>query len=351
MKVVVTGAAGYIGASTVELLLGDGHQVIGIDSLMHGGQSLIHLADHERLHFVKADVRDADAVRPWLQGADAVVHLAAIVGDPACRMDPDHTRAVNYDASVNLHAWAVEAGIQRFIFASTCSNYGKMEGDGFVNEDSPLRPVSLYAETKVAFEKYLFAHSTTETTAVVLRFSTVYGHSPRTRFDLTVNEFTKDIAMGRTLEIFGEQFWRPYCHVRDLARAVHAGLTYDLGSLTADVFNVGDTSENYTKKMIVEAILDRFPGASVSYVPKNEDPRDYRVNFDKIRDLMGFRITRTVPQGVEEIARLIEFGLIEDTEDQQFYNIPPPSYDEKPAREDRGPARRVARARQRRRVS
>lgn len=350
MKVVVTGAAGYIGAATVELLLGDGHEVVGIDSLMHGGQSLIHMADHERLHFVKADVRDEAVVRPLLAGVDAVVHLAAIVGDPACRMDPDHTRSVNYDASVGLHGWAVEAGVPRFIFASTCSNYGKMEGDGFVNENSPLRPVSLYAETKVAFERYLFEHSTSGTSAVVLRFSTVYGHSPRTRFDLTVNEFTKDIAKGRTLEIFGEQFWRPYCHVRDLARSIHAGLTYDLGEDTADVFNVGDTTENYTKKMIVEAILDRFPNASVSYVRKDEDPRDYRVNFDKIRDKMGFRITRTVPQGVEEIARLIEFGLIEDTEDQQFYNIPPRRYDE-PAKADRAPARREARKGFRRRVS
>lgn len=343
MKVLITGAAGYIGAATTELLLEAGHSVVGIDSLMHGGQSLIHVADRENLAFVKADIRDEAAVRPHLKGVDAVVHLAAIVGDPACKIDPDHTRAVNYDASVALHRWCVEAGVPRFIFASTCSNYGKMEGDGFVNEDSPLRPVSLYAETKVAYEKYLFENSTAATTAVVLRFSTVYGHSPRTRFDLTVNEFTKDIAMGRVLEIFGEQFWRPYCHVRDLARAVYAGIEHDLGDAAADVFNVGDTSENYTKKMIAEAIVARFPDARITYVPKNEDPRDYRVNFDKIRDRMGFQITRTVPQGIEEIARLIEFGLIEDTEDQQYYNITPPTYPEPAERQTgRGAADRGA---------
>jgi nucleoside-diphosphate-sugar epimerase len=327
MKIVVTGAAGYIGSATVELLLAQGHEVIGVDSLMHGGESLIHLADHPALQFVKADIRNGVVVRPLLEGADAVVHLAAIVGDPACKMDPEHTRAVNYDAAVDLHHWTAKAAVPRFIFASTCSNYGKMEGEGFVTETSPLRPVSLYAETKVAFEKYLYGHSTPETTAVVLRFSTVYGHSPRTRFDLTVNEFTKDLAQGRTLEIFGEQFWRPYCHVRDLARSVVAGLGADLGDETADVFNVGDTSENYTKRMIVEAIVERFPDSTVTYVPKNEDPRDYRVNFDKIRDVLGFKITRTVPQGIEEIARLLEFGLIEDTEDQRYYNITPPVYE------------------------
>ncbi|MFT5516177.1 MAG: nucleoside-diphosphate-sugar epimerase [Rhodothermales bacterium] len=328
MKIVVTGAAGYIGSATVELLLAEGHHVVGIDSLMHGGESLIHMADHPNLHFVRADIRESSAVRPLLDGADAVVHLAAIVGDPACKVDPEHTRAINYDAAVDLHHWTAKAGVPRFIFASTCSNYGKMEGEGFVTETSPLRPVSLYAETKVAFEKYLYGHSTPQTTAVVLRFSTVYGHSPRTRFDLTVNEFTKDLALGRTLEIFGEQFWRPYCHVRDLARSVLAGIGADLGTGTADVFNVGDTSENYTKKMIVEAIVQRFPDSRVTYVPKNEDPRDYRVNFDKIRDVLGFKITRTVPQGIEEIARLLEFGLIEDTEDQRYYNITPPVYED-----------------------
>ncbi len=143
MKVVVTGAAGYIGASTVELLLGDGHEVIGIDSLMHGGQSLIHLADHERLHFVKADVRDAEVVRPWLQDADALVHLAAIVGDPACKIDPDHTRSVNYHASVNLHGWAELAVVHRFIFASahpklvTWTTWNKLKRLGEARKPGP----------------------------------------------------------------------------------------------------------------------------------------------------------------------------------------------------------------------
>jgi nucleoside-diphosphate-sugar epimerase len=343
MKIVITGVAGYIGSATAELFLNEGHEVLGIDSLMHGGQSLVHLADHPDFHFIKGDVRNEALVRPMLEGADAVVHLAAIVGDPACRLEPEVTRAINLDASKELHRWTLRARVPRFVFASTCSNYGKMEGTDYVTETSPLRPVSLYAETKVAFEKYLFAESTRTTTAVVLRFSTVYGHSPRIRFDLTVNEFTKDIALGRELEIFGEQFWRPYCHVRDLARSIKAGIGADLGTAVADVFNVGDTRENYTKKMIVEAIAHRFPEARISYVPRDEDPRDYRVNFDKIRDVLGFEITRTVPQGIEEMARLIEFGLIEDTEAQCYYNIAPPKYDApevtRTKTEGRGPIR------------
>lgn len=117
MRIVVTGAAGYIGSATVELFLGDGHEVVGIDNLMHGGESLIHLADNPSFTFCKADIRDGDAVRALLSGADAVVHLAAIVGDPACRIDPDHTRSVNLEASRDLFAWTQEAGVPRFVFA------------------------------------------------------------------------------------------------------------------------------------------------------------------------------------------------------------------------------------------
>jgi nucleoside-diphosphate-sugar epimerase len=190
-----------------------------------------------------------------------------------------------------------------------------------MDEASPLAPVSLYAETKVAVEQYLLAQPrSNRCKPVCLRFSTVYGFSPRMRFDLTVNEFAKDAALGRPLQIFGEQFWRPYCHVSDLARSVVTVLHADEERVAFEVFNVGDTSENYTKRMIAEALLRRLPGTQVDYVHRAEDPRDYRVNFGKIAERLDFGITRRVPDGIEEIVRVVQSGVLDDPDSKRYAN-------------------------------
>lgn len=322
--VLVTGGAGYIGSVLVRQLLAGGYHVRVLDDLRFGGESLLGLLDQERFEFVKADVRDAAAVRDALRGCFAVVHLAAIVGDPACAREPELARAVNEEASKALYQAAEAAGVERFVFASTCSNYGRMrDPDAFVDESSELRPVSLYAETKVAVERYLLAQPRTNQCAPTsLRFSTVYGASPRMRFDLTVNEFTRELVLGRELVVFGEQFWRPYCHVRDLARSVVAVLQAPLEAVAFDVFNVGDDAENYRKGTLVELILAQVPDGRVRYVEKQEDPRDYRVTFEKIAQRLGFRISRTVPDGIAEIKRLLEAGFLYDPHDERFANVP-----------------------------
>ena len=145
--------------------------------------------------------------------------------------------------------------------------------------------------------------------------------SPRMRFDLTVNEFTKELALGRELKVFGEQFWRPYCHVNDFSRAILAVLAAD--EIAAyNMYNVGDTSQNYTKKMIVEELLKQIPDGRVLYVHKDEDPRNYKVNFDKIKNELGFKISKTVPEGIREILSGIRTGVISNPDDQSYYNIP-----------------------------
>lgn len=320
--VLVTGAAGYIGSVLVRQLLAEGFKVRALDNLRFGGESLIPLLDRERFEFVKADVRDDSAVRDALRGAWAVAHLAAIVGDPACRLEPELARSTNLDASKLLHQAAVAAGVERFVFASTCSNYGKMaDPDAYVDETSELSPVSLYAETKVEFERHLLTSDRrTGCAPTCLRFSTVYGLSPRMRFDLTVNEFTRDLASGRELIVFGERFWRPYCHVRDLARSVVEVLKAPTQSIAFEVFNVGDTAENYQKASLVELIARQIPNAKVSYVHKDEDPRDYRVSFEKISRVLGFRLTRTVPDGISEVRRAIQDGFLPDPYDPKFGN-------------------------------
>jgi len=218
---------------------------------------------------------------------------------------------------------AEKAGVKRFVFASTCSNYGKMpDPDSFVTETSALNPVSLYAELKVKFEKYILEErKDTKMCSTSLRFSTVYGFSPRIRFDLTVNEFTRNAVINGEQEIWGAQFWRPYCHVEDLARAVVLVLESAEEKVRANVFNVGSTEENYNKGMIIEEVCKVVPNVKVHFVESSEDPRDYRVNFDKIKNELGYTITKKVPQGVKEIYTLLKTGIVTDSFSQKFRNI------------------------------
>ena len=322
-KILVTGAAGYIGSVLVRQLLNKGYLVRGLDLLKFGGESLIGIYNHPNFKFMKGDVRNESDVIKAINGVDGIVHLAAIVGDPACAKEPDEAKKTNWDGAKLIFDLSNKSeNVKNFIFASTCSNYGKMEGDAFLNEESPLRPVSLYAELKVKFEKYLLESVTRDDfIPTSLRFATVYGLSPRMRFDLTVNEFIRDITLGKELEIFGEQFWRPYCHVEDLARACVLVLESDKEKVDHNVFGVGDTNENYQKKMIAEEILKIIPNAKIKYVKKDEDPRDYRVDFSKIKKELGFNITKTVPDGLREIHQIIVDGIISNSYSNNYKNI------------------------------
>lgn len=322
-KVLVTGGAGYIGSVLVRLLLAEGYYVRVLDNLSFGGESIVELLNNDKFDFVKGDIRDKNDLLIAMKDIDYVAHLASIVGDPACAINPELTKDINVNGAKLTYETANELGVKKFIFASTCSNYGKMsDPEVFVDEESELSPVSLYAETKVEFEKYLLTQNKENITKpTCLRFSTVYGLSPRVRFDLTVNEFTKELALGRELVVFGEQFWRPYCHVVDLSRGVFAVLEAEEEKVAFDVFNVGDTSENYQKQMIVDEIKKQLPDSNIKYVKKDEDPRDYRVSFEKIKNELGFKITKTVPDGISQFIQVVQDGFIDNPDDQKYKNI------------------------------
>ena len=321
--VLISGGAGYIGSVMTRLFLEKNYRVKVIDKLDFGGESIVDLFNNKNFEFIKGDIREEHIVREALKGTDYAIHLAAIVGDPACSQEPELAVSTNLEASKLFYKLANENKLKKFVFASTCSNYGKMENsEGFVNEESPLNPISVYAETKVNSEKFLLEQSKSNVCKpTILRLSTVYGLSPRPRFDLTVNEFTREISLGKELIIFGEQFWRPYCHVVDLARSFVQVVESKEKDVSFEVFNVGNTNENYQKKMIVDEIKKQIPQGKIKYVQKNEDPRDYRVSFDKISKKLGYKTTKTVPEGIEDIIKSVKLGFFKDPYDEKYTNL------------------------------
>ena len=322
MKILVTGGAGYLGSVLVSHLLYHGHHVRVLDNMMHGGSSLLSVLYHPNFEFTVGDVRITQTVSQALEGMEGVVHLAAIVGDPACAREPTLARETNEEASRSLISLCEKAGVQRLVFASTCSNYGRATNPSeYMTEEAELRPVSLYAETKVAVEKALLGLQSDALTVTVLRLATLFGLSPRMRFDLTVNEFTKDLLLNGSIVVYGEQFWRPYVHVLDAARAMTAVLEAPVDKVQRQVFNVGDTSQNYQKEQLVQLIAAELDEpVEVQHVHKEEDPRDYKVSFSKISNVLDFHTTRTVTDGIREIIDAIKQSLVTDVDNPRYKN-------------------------------
>jgi nucleoside-diphosphate-sugar epimerase len=310
MRVLITGGAGYLGSVLARLLINQGDQVRVIDKLMYGGAPIIPLMAEPGFEFVRGDIVSERAVASAVAGMDAIVHLAAIVGDPACARDLELARRTNIEGALNVYEQAKATAVGRFIFASTCSNYGRMNtADDFLTEDAPLRPVSFYAESKVEVEKHILKDGNSCLHPLVLRFATLYGLSPRMRFDLTVNEFTADLAKNNTLRVYGEQFWRPYVHVRDAATAVIASLAAAPGAIAQNVFNVGDSQQNFRKQDLIEMIREFIPNSKVDYVSRQEDPRDYRV-----------KVKNTVRDGISEIIRAVKSEVYGDIKSDFYRN-------------------------------
>jgi nucleoside-diphosphate-sugar epimerase len=321
---LVSGGVGYLGVPAIEELRAGGRAVRVLDALIHGDQEgLVDDLQSRGVEVLTGDIRDPDARRRALEGVGEVVHLAAIVGDPACARDPRLAHAVNVEGASALVAEARAAGVQRFVFASTCSNYGRLADASVpIAEDGALAPVSLYAKQKVAIERALLDGAARPMQITCLRFATLYGVAPRMRFDLTVNEFTRDLWADRSLEVFGEQFWRPYVHVRDAARAIRITLDAPASRVAGEVFNVGRSDENYRKLDLVDVIRAQVDRGQVSFVHRDEDPRDYKVSFEKIARVLGFQPAMTVADGVAEIVVALDAGRFRDPFDGRHRNVP-----------------------------
>ena len=320
--VLVIGGAGYVGNVLIRQLLSLGYRVRCLDALYYPtGDTIAPLMDHPRFSFIKGDLRNVDDVRRSLDGVSDVVLLAALVGDPISKKYADLTRDVNGVASRRLFTELAGRGVKKFVFTSTCSNYGIIEGNQPATETSPLNPRSVYAETKVAFEDYITSQSNaSDFSTTVLRLATAFGLSPRMRFDLTVSEFAREIALGKDLLVYDEDTWRPYCHVLDISDAIIRVIEAPAEVVSRQVFNVGGNENNFTKKMIVDALIKLVPEASVTYKAGGFDQRDYRVSFDKIHAMLDFEPKFTVPSAIESVVSCIRTGFFSDFDvNKNFY--------------------------------
>jgi nucleoside-diphosphate-sugar epimerase len=316
--VCVVGGAGFLGSILVEMLLDQGHQVTILDAFLYGDDGIRHLRDRRGLSLVPGDLRDITATIQAFQHADAVVHLGALVGDPACDIDERLTLEVNRDATAKAAAIARGLGIGRFVFASTCSVYGA-SGD-LLHEDSPLAPISVYARSKMESEQLLLAHAGNGFWPTVLRFGTLYGQSQRERFDLVVNLLTAQAVVTNEITVFGGTQWRPFVHVRDGAAAILACLQAPPATVGGRVFNVGADDQNHTLTQIAEIISQVVPGVRINMAPATAQEADYRVSFDSIRSALGFAPRHTVADGVTEIAASVSRGAVPDYTDARYSN-------------------------------
>jgi nucleoside-diphosphate-sugar epimerase len=324
---VITGGAGYIGSLLTSELLRTNWRVTVLDSLLFGGESLVPFLHHPNFHFVKTDVTESRAVKDSIKGdwpkPEAVIHLAAIVGFPACQA-VGRQAAWKYNVNATKLAFEQAAGLgsARFVFASTYSNYGLSTDGKPVTEESPLNPQSLYAETKIAAEEFLLGQREASVAPLLFRFATLFGISPRTRFDLIVNQFVLEAFTKRELIIYQRGYSRSFLHVRDTVRGIMLGLDAPEAKVRGQVYNLGTDSGNYTKDEIVNLILKRMPETVVDYkdLTFGGDMRDITVSFEKVKRELGYQTTLNVDDGIRELVFALKSGLIRNPHDEKYRN-------------------------------
>jgi nucleoside-diphosphate-sugar epimerase len=302
-SVLIVGGAGYIGPIVTDSLLSAGYKVTCLDLLIYENNlCAAQYLSNPNYRFIYGDLRNVQTLNRALEGITDVVLLAGLVGDPITKKYPDIAHDINDLGILNCLGSLNERGLDRVIFVSTCSNYGLIGSDELADESYPLTPLSLYSKSKVAAEQYLLScKGHVDYTPTILRFATAFGLAPRMRFDLTVNEFTRALSMGQELLVFDANTWRPYCHVRDFARLVKLVLESPRDKVSFEVFNAGGDINNFTKQGIVDTILSFIPSAKVRYQENGSDPRNYRVDFSKVRNILGFEPSYTVHFGVNEL--------------------------------------------------
>jgi len=303
MKILVTGGAGYVGTSLIPQLLEKGYKVSILDNLMYGGDQLLPFFRNPNFEFQKGDVRNLEYVKKAVKGIDVIIHLAAIVGYPACRKDPTLAKEVNVDGTKNIIS--ATSNNQLILYGSTGSNYGAVTE--ICTEETPLNPLSLYGHTKTLAEKMLLEERLT----IAYRFATAFGVSPRLRLDLLINDFTYKALTEGYLVVYEKHFMRTFIHVRDMGRAFLFAIE-NSGKMKNMVFNIGSKDMNYSKENVCE-LIKKHTDVYVHYadVGEDKDKRNYIVSYKKINNL-GYNTTINIDEGIDELIRAFQVVQIKN---------------------------------------
>lgn len=321
-RVLVIGGAGYLGCVLVPKLLELGYKVRILDNLMYGSDHLKSILSYPDCELLEGDIRNISTLVLALSDADAVINLAAIVGDPACKNDPGSAIEINYLANKVVAETCKYFQVNRFIYASTCSVYGEMDGENKLTENSPLNPVSLYAKSKIQSEEGILELADENFSPVILRMGTLYGYSPRMRFDLVANAMTKTAVIENKIHVHsGGKQWRPMLNVVAAADAYIKCLEASLEKVGGEIFNVGCEKQNYRIIDIARLVKKCVPQAELIIEETGSDPRNYFVSFSKIEKVLGFKVRYTLEQSIKQIAESIKKGYIKNVNDAKYYNL------------------------------
>jgi len=288
--------------------------------LYNNNECVLNYLGDPNYEFMYGDIVDPEFIGKVLDGVECVIVLSGLVGDPITKKYPEESALINDQGVKNIIDRCAELNIDKFIFVSTCSNYGFIESDDIADEEYMLNPLSLYAKSKVNAEKYILSlKGKTGMNPTILRFATAFGLSPRMRFDLTVSEFTRDLAMGKELLVYDAHTWRPYCHVQDFARLIQMVIEAQTETVSFEVFNAGGDVNNATKLMIVDIILEKIPDGMVHYQDHGSDPRNYRVSFEKVKSILGFEPEYTIQDGIDELIEAINNHVFDNVDENKNF--------------------------------
>jgi len=314
-NILLIGGAGYVGTVITSYFLKKNYKVTVLDNFIYDNQFSIHsfLGD-ENFKFIYGDFCDNSVLEKASKDVSEVVILGGLVGDPITKSYPNESNTINSEGIINCINFFKKKEINKLVFISTCSNYGLIKEDELAHEDFELNPLSLYAKAKVAAEQHVLSlKDEASFTGVVLRFATAFGLSPRMRFDLSISEFTKELFFGNELEVFDEHTWRPYCHVGDFARLIDLVLDANKEDVNFEVFNAGGDKNNATKQMILDNIVKYLPQSKIVYTPNGSDPRNYKVSFEKVKNVLGFEPKYSIDYGINELINSLKSKVYSDS--------------------------------------